>query len=435
MPDHGFDATILDKIKQLKPESRYEVLEGLGLTPTQLMELLYDWEGVWARPNQIEPPGNWRTWLILAGRGFGKTRSVCEWTRKLVESGRAGRIALVGRTTADVRDVLVEGESGILATAKPTFRPVWQPSKRRITWPNGAIASTYSGDEPDQLRGPQHDGAVADELAAWADPDAWNQLQFGLRLGADPRVAVATTPRPTPLIKTLIKDPTTVVHVGTTYDNMVNLAPAFIDQIIKKYEGTRLGRQELLGRVLDDNPSALWKRAMFNERRRAPDLKKVVVAIDPAVSSNPESDETGIVVAGLGIDNLYYVIADLSLQGTPDEWARIAYYAYREYDADRIVAEVNNGGEMVEAILRGIDPQVPYTAVRASRGKMVRAEPISALYEQHRVYHVKVLEDLENQLCEWSPVDSKDSPDRLDALVWALTWLSEYGIVRRIRAA
>lgn len=375
-----------------------------------------------ARADQLPPAGDWRTWLILAGRGWGKTRTGAEWVRAEVESGRRGRLALIGATAADVRDVMIEGESGIMATARPSFRPVYEPSKRRVTWPNGAIATAYSADEPDRLRGPQHDGAWPDELAAWRYPEALDMLMFGLRLGGDPRAVVTTTPRPTKLIRELIAAPTTAVTTGSTYDNLANLAPAFAEQIIRKYEGTRLGRQELLAELLTDVPGALWTYAMLEDRRPAPDLTRVVVAIDPAATAGEESDETGMVVAGLGVDGRGYVLADRSCRLSPDGWAKRAIQAYDDHAADLVVAEINNGGDMVEHTVRTIRKAVPYKKIHASRGKQTRAQPVAALYEQGRVSHCEVFPELEEQLTTWTP-ESGTSPDRLDALVWALTEL------------
>jgi phage terminase large subunit-like protein len=384
-------------------------------------DLLYDWR-TWARIDQLPPAGDWRTWLILAGRGWGKTRTGAEWVRAEVEAGRRGRLAVIGATAADVRDVMIEGESGIMATARPSFRPIYEPSKRRLTWPNGAIATAYSADEPDRLRGPQHDGAWPDELAAWRYPEALDMLMFGLRLGPDPRSVVTTTPRPTKLIRELIAAPTTAVTTGSTYDNLDNLAPAFAEQIIRKYEGTRLGRQELLAEILTDVPGALWTYAMLEDRRPAPDLTRVVVAIDPAVTAGEDSDETGIIVAGLGVDGRGYVLADRSCRLSPDGWARRALAAFDECAADLVVAEVNNGGDMVEHTIRTVRRTAPYKKIHASRGKQTRAQPVAALYEQGRVSHVEVFPELEEQLTTWTP-ESGTSPDRLDALVWALTEL------------
>jgi phage terminase large subunit-like protein len=345
-------------------------------------------------------------------------------------SGRAKRIAIVAATASDCRDVVVEGESGILATAPPWCRPVYQATRRRLEWPNGALAYLYSAEEPDRLRGPQHDAAVCDELASWRDPSTWDMLQFGLRLGQRPRTVIASTPRPTRLIRELLaregKD--VIVTRGSTYENRANLAPGFFDTVIKKYEGTRLGRQELLAEVLMDIPGALWSLETIDKARRdrAPDLRRIVVAIDPAVSSHEGSDETGIIVAGLDERQHGWILEDLSGRYAPHEWARTAIEAYNRHSADRIVAEVNQGGAMVENTIRTIDANVPFTAVHASRGKFVRAEPVAALYEQGRVHHVGNFTQLEDQQTAFAPDIDRPrmgSPDRVDALVWALTEL------------
>ncbi len=399
-----------------------------SLTPQERAAAEHFWP-LWARPEQITPPGDWRTWLLLAGRGFGKTRTGAEWVRSEVQHGGARRLALVAPTAADVRDVMVEGESGILATSPPWFRPIYEPSKRRLTWPNGAMATTFSADEPERFRGPQYDRAWTDEAAAYRYPEAFDQLMLGLRLrdanGGPPRCLVTTTPRPTPLIRRLLADSTSHVTRGSTFANRANLAAAYLDQIVKRYEGTRLGRQELYAEVLDDTPGALWKRDAIDTRRVriAPELRRIVVAIDPAVTSAADSDETGIVVVGLGLDGHGYVLADLSLKASPDTWARAAIKGFADHKADRVIAEVNNGGDLVETVLRTVDRQVPYKAVHASRGKQTRAEPIAALYEQGKVHHVGSLPQLEDQLCTWDPSADGKSPDRLDALVWGLTEL------------
>jgi phage terminase large subunit-like protein len=407
----------------LPARKKRAILESLTTEERQRLEYLW---AFWARPKQLPPPGAWRTWLICAGRAFGKTRSGAEWIRGQVEGGRCGRLALVAATAADARDVIVEGESGLLAVCPPWNRPVYEPSKRRLTWPSGAIATTYSADEPDRLRGPQHDGGWADELAAWRYPEAWDQLQFGLRLGDDPRLVVTTTPRPTPIVRALVASATTHVTRGSTYENRANLPEVFFEKIIARYEGTRLGRQELLAEVLDDNPGAIFQQADI-ERSRVrmhPVLIRIVVAIDPAVSKTEDSDETGIVVVGLGIDGHGYVLDDLSGKFTPAEWAKRAIRAFNILQADRIIAEANQGGDLVVANLRAVDPHVPVKAVRASRGKRTRAEPIASLYEQTRVHHVGVFAQLEDQMVAWDPVLSPyDSPDRMDALVWGLTEL------------
>ncbi len=415
------------------------------LSDEEAQALLFDWS-FWARPSQLAPEGDWVIWLIQAGRGFGKTRTGAEWVRGEIQSGRRGRMALVARTAADTRDVMVEGESGLLAISPPWFRPKYEPSKRRLTWPNGALATLYSADEPDLLRGPQHDGFWADELAAWRFVDAWDQLMFGLRLGQDPRGVVTTTPRPTKIVRELAAAATTRVTRGSTKDNAANLAQSFLAKIVEKYQGTRLGRQELEGEILDDNPGALWKRAQIEEHRvvSAPQLARVVVGVDPAVTSREDSDLTGIVAAGR--DNQspahFYVLEDASLIDTPMGWAHQVVKTFSTQEGDRVVAEVNNGGDLVEAVVRSVDPNIPYTAVHATRGKQVRAEPIAALYEQGRVHHVGAFPELEDQMCDWDPLTSTKSPDRMDALVWALTELSAEGggqglldYMRELRAA
>ena len=380
---------------------------------------------MWARADQLPPPGAWSRWLVLAGRGWGKTRVGAEWVREKALTDPTARIALVARTAADVRDVLVEGESGLLAVHHPSECPAWEPSRRRLTWANGAMATTYSADVPDQLRGPQHTHAWADELAAWHYPQTWDQLIFGLRLGERPQAVVTTTPRPTALVRSLLAAPDTVVTRGRTIDNAANLAPGVVADLERRYGGTRLGRQELDGEVLTDTPGALWTWDRIDAARvdAAPPLRRVVVAIDPAASASAESDETGIIVAGVGHDGRAYVLADGSGHYTPDAWARRAIHLLREHHGDRIVAEVNNGGAMVEHTLRTVDRAVPYKAVHASRGKATRAEPVAALYEQSRVAHVGRLDALEAQLTGWDPTADSKSPDRLDALVWALTEL------------
>lgn len=376
-----------------------------------------------ARPNQRPPLGEWRIWLLLAGRGFGKTRTIKEWADHRAKAQAGSRGAIVGATAADVRDILVDGPSGFLAGDNP---PHYEPSKRRLTWPNGSTALLMSADEPERFRGPQYHWAIADELAAWRRPESWDLLMMGLRLGSDPRIAVATTPKPTPIIRALLKDPTCHVTRGSTYDNRANLAPAFFSQIINRYEGTRLGRQELNAEVLDDVEGALWTYAMLdrNRVRESPELVRVVVGVDPKASAEADS-ETGIIVAGMGADGHGYIIGDSSINETPEQWARAVVGAYRTHRADRIIAEANQGGDMVTSVLRTVDKHLSITPVWASRGKQTRAEPIASLYEQGRVHHVGAFPALEEQMCNWVP--GMPSPDRMDALVWALTALFERG--------
>lgn len=394
------------------------------LTDEEALALLEDWQ-FWARPNQLPPPGGWSLWLILAGRGFGKSRAVNEWACDQAKRYPGSRGALVAATAADVRDVVVEGESGILNISPASFMPKYEPSKRRLTWPNGSIATTFSADEPRALRGPQFHWATCDELAAWRYTEAFDMLLMGVRLGDDPRIAISTTPRPTKIIKSLVKDPTCVVTRGSTYENRANLAPKWFSDLITRYENTTLGRQELSGDIVDAIDGALWNRATIDNARvvTPPELQRVVVAIDPATTANEDSDETGIVVAGMAMVNGVahgYVLNDLSLRASPERWARQAVNAYYDYEADRLVAETNNGGDMVKLTVRTVDPDVSYKEVHASRGKATRAEPIAALYEQGRVHHIGALAALEDQMCSWVPGDQK-SPDRMDALVWALS--------------
>lgn len=389
------------------------------------------WRAI-ARPEQLAPEGDWLVWLFLAGRGAGKTRSAAEWVQERALADPGCRIALVGRTPADVRDVMIEGDSGILTVAQDE-RPVYQPTKRRLTWANGSAAATYSAEVPSQLRGPQHHYAWCDEPASWTDArkgdsldTAWNNLMLGLRLGKSPRCVATTTPKPLPLVRTLMDRPSTVITRASTFDNLDNLAPSFREEVLAAYEGTRIGRQELLGELLEDVEGALWSLSLIDEGRvtEAPDLRRVVVAIDPSGGSGPDSDEQGIVVAGLGIDGDLYVIDDRSCKLSPNGWASRAVAAFHEYRADRIVAERNYGGEMVLSTIQQVSSTVPVKVITASRGKVQRAEPAAAAYEQHRVHHVGSLVKLEDQMTTWTPQDGT-SPDRLDALVWAITELTD----------
>jgi phage terminase large subunit-like protein len=458
--------SIAERLADLPDEERAAVL--LGYDEEALAALAWDWK-FWGRPNQQPPPGQWSTWLILAGRGWGKTRTGAEWIREVVSGptplarGKYGRIGIVGETAADVRDVIVEGNSGIMSVFPKDFRPHYEPSKRRLTWPNGATATLFNAIEPDQLRGPQFDAAWCDELAKWRYvQETWDNLQFGLRLGIDPRQVITTTPRPLPILRQLIHDPTTVVTKGSMYENRSNLSQKFLDQAKAKYEGTRLGRQEIDAEILDDSPDALWRRAKLDEERitvrtvddgrkksvvpfykgrqfQMPDMRRIVVAIDPAIGSGgnkgtvPEGAETGIIVAGLGLDGRGYVLQDVSCGLDPAGWGKRAVAAFDEYDADVIVAETNQGGEMVGHVIRSIRPGIPYKPVTATRGKAVRAEPVAALYEQGRVSHVGAFPQLEDMLVLFTPfgVDGILTADRADALVWALTALFPHIVVHK----
>lgn len=426
------------------------------LSPIDRIRLRYKWAW-WARKNQLVPgklPNGqeWLTWLILAGRGFGKTRCGAEWVRSIacgptpLAKGTHSRIALVAETAADARDVLVEGESGILAVHPKDMRPTYEVSKRRLTWPNGAVATLYNGTEPDQLRGPQHDAAWVDELAKYRyAQETWDMLQFGLRLGVQPRQCVTTTPRPIPLIKELVNSPTTYVTRGKTSDNKPNLASTFLKTVVGKYEGTRLGRQELDGDILDDLPGALWSYDSFQRTFEYPEMERIVVAVDPSGTKGVSKiskakgalkeagDDIGIVVCGKGVDGRGYVLADGTCNLGPDGWGRRAIEYYygawsptpEDHEADCIVAETNFGGAMVESVIKSIDDMVSYKEVRASRGKFARAEPVAALYTQGRIVHVGRFDALEEQMVLMAPdgYSGEGSPDRLDALVWALTEL------------
>lgn len=346
----------------------------------------------------------------------------------------ARRVGLIAPTAADARDVMVEGPSGILSVSwknDPAGRPTYEPSKRRITWENGAVATLFSAEEPDRLRGPQHDALWCDELAAWVRlRETWDMAQFGLRLprenGIRPRQCVTTTPRPLALLRELLKAQTTVVSRASTYDNAGNLSAEFLRQMAEKYEGTRLGRQELQAEILDDTPGALWSRAMIEKARieAAPDMDRIVVGVDPSGSDGETGDAQGIVVAGKA-GRQGFVLADESVRLSPDGWGRRVVDAYYRHKADRIVAERNYGGEMVAHVIRSIDPNVPVKLVTATRGKAVRAEPVAALYEQGRVKHAAAMPELEDQMIMMtsSGYTGEGSPDRLDGLVWALTEL------------
>lgn len=408
-----------------------------SLTDDECEQLLHDWRFL-ARPAQLPPEGDWQNWLILAGRGFGKTRTGAEWAREQLKAG-ASRLGLIAPTASDARDVMVEGESGLLAVCwagdktyagEPLGRPQYEPSKRRLTWANGAIATLFSAEEPERLRGPQHDRLWCDELAAWKYlRETWDMAMFGLRLGDQPRTCITTTPKPLPLVKEIAKDVRTVVTRGSTFDNADNLAPTFLRAIRDKYEGTRLGRQELNAEILDDLPGALWQRDVIDKSRirQAPDLQRIVVAVDPSGTKgeSDDGDEIGIVVAGKGVDGRGYVLADRTCKLSPDGWGRRAVAAYAEFKADRIIAERNFGGAMVEHVIKTIDRTASYKEVVASRGKVARAEPVAALYEQGRVSHVGSFPELEDQMCQIdaSGFIGEGSPDRADALVWALTEL------------
>lgn len=410
------------------------------LTEAEAEALLWDWRA-WARPNQLAPEGDWMTWLVLAGRGFGKTRCGAEWIREEVTAKRASRIALIAETQKDLEEVMVFGDSGINSVFPPHQRPRITKKPVRVEFHTGAVAFGYNATEPDQLRGPQFDCAWGDELAKWRYArETWDQLQFGLRLGKRPRQIVTTTPRPIPILKEILAADTTVVTRGVTTDNRANLAASFIKSITEKYAGTRLGRQELSAEILDDVPDALWTRAALDRDRRKPDqvpsLRRVVVAVDPAAKKNDVPEDgaaTGIVVAGVGEDGRGYVLDDATCRESPNGWARKAIACFDRYEGDCIVGEINNGGDMVASTVRAVRTTVPFKEVTASRGKWVRAEPIAALYEQGRISHVGTFASLEDEMVNFGPngMVGDASPDRVDALVWALTELFP-SIVRKV---
>jgi len=420
--------SLAEQIADLDDAARARLLADTAEADWQA--LLRDWR-FWARPAQLPPEGDWQTWLILAGRGFGKTRTGAEWVTALAAAQPGVHIALVGATAHDARAVMVEGASGLRAVAPPDLRPQVLASRRRVDWPNGSRATWFTAEEPDQLRGPEHHFAWCDEIAKWRFADAsWDMLQMGLRLGNRPQVLATTTPRPIALLRRLLADAATTVTRGRTFDNATNLPPGFLAAVRAQYAGTRLGRQELDGELIDDVSGALWTRAMLDQARvrAAPDLERVVVAVDPPVSTGESADACGIVVAGRCTTGHAYVLADCSLQGaSPHGWAKAALNAQSSFGADRIVAEVNNGGALVESLFRSLDTTVPFRAVRASHGKVARAEPVAALYERGLVHHVGAFPALEDELCSLVPgapyAGPGRSPDRADALVWALTEL------------
>ena len=382
-----------------------------------------------ARPKQLTPHGEWSIWLILAGRGWGKTLTGAQDMVWFGLSNPESRIAIIAPTFADGRDTCVEGESGLLSILNEETIANYNRSLGEVVLHNGSRFKTFSADSPERLRGPQHHRAWCDELGSWKYTETWDQLMFGLRLGQNPKVVITTTPKPIPIIKELAKRKDVLVTSGSTFENEKNLADAAVIALRERYAGTRLGRQELFAEILEDVEGSLWSRdmlqnAMLKYNEKLPDFKRVVVAVDPAVTANKDSNETGIVICAIDHKGQYYVLNDISGVYTPDTWAKKTVEAYESYKADKVIAEVNNGGDLVQKVVKTVDPNVNYKAVRATRGKFVRAEPIAALYEQKRVKHVNRFSLLEDQLCTYNPEISSISPDRLDALVWGLTELS-----------
>jgi len=429
----------------------------MQFTPAEKKLLEHDWS-FWGRPEQQEPDGDWSVWLVLAGRGFGKTRLGSEWVRKVMcgptplAAGKVAHMALVAENAADARDVMIQSAAGILRVHANDFRPKYNSSLRKLTWPNGAVAHTYSADDPEQLRGPEHDAAWSDELAKWRYADeTWDMLQFGLRTGFNPRQLVTTTPRPIQILRDLVASPDTAVTKGTTYDNAANLAPRFLSKMRERYEGTRLGRQELRAEILDDVVGALWTREMLEKRTvrnpfaagmgrldPLPDMRRVVVGVDPSGTTGEDEaarkrrkdgkeeeagDDVGIICAGLGVDNIVYVLEDGTCNFAPSEWAKRVVQVFDRQEADMVVGEMNFGGAMVEFTIRTARRNIPYRPVHASRGKVVRAQPIASLYEQGKVRHVGSFGALEDQMVSMTQrgYEGRGSPDRVDALVWAIT--------------
>jgi phage terminase large subunit-like protein len=390
-------------------------------------ELFYDWE-FWSRPEQKPPPGDWVYWLILAGRGAGKTRAGAEAVRLWVKN--FAFVNLIGPTHDDVRDVMVLGESGLMAICPTPERPHFSRSSQRLVWPNGAVSLLFSAEEPDRLRGKQHMKLWLDEVAAWNYPDAFEQALLGLRLGAKPQAVITTTPRPNRLIKQLVDDKDAIVTRGSTFDNASHLAEAFLKRITMRYQGRMIGRQELFAEIVEEAPGALWTRALIERQRLAASTSaavysEIVIGVDPPAKSGASADECGIVVVGRTAEGAIHVIADLTSQGeTPGQWAARVGAAFRRFKANRVVAEINNGGEMVVEVLRQSDPNLPVRKVTATRGKFLRAEPVATAHERGIVHHLGDFPKLEDQLCSLTPdFDARVSgfsPDRADALVWAI---------------
>lgn len=405
-----------------------------SLSVDELSYLQYDWDA-FSHPHQRPPTGVWATWLLMGGRGCGKTRAGAEWVRAKVSGAQwsgpsAGNIALIGQTYADVREVMIEGISGVLAAHPEHSKPQWNPSRRRLEWSNGAVARAFSSEDPEALRGPQFDAAWCDEIGKWSNAtETFDMLQFGLRLGTQPQQLMTTTPKSTPLLKMLLHDKATVLTKAGTRENAAFLAQAFLEQMAERYGGTRLGRQELDGELIEDREDALFVRKWFEAGRvrQVPELKRVVVAVDPPATSGKNADSCGLIAAGITHQAELFVLRDRTTQGLrPSGWADQAIKLYHELEADCLLAEVNQGGEMVREVIESCDASVPVRSVHATRSKRRRSEPVALLYEQGRVHHCGVFPELEDEMADFGPkgLSNGKSPDRLDALVWAITELT-----------
>lgn len=422
------------QIAELSEDDRQQFFD--MLSPAELSAFQHHWPA-WARPQQLPPAGLWSIWLVMAGRGFGKTRAGAEWVRQIVHEDERARFALIAANFAEARSVMVEGESGILSISPAAERPSWEPSLRRLRWANGAEATVYAATEPDGLRGPQHSHAWCDEIAKWHDGNGqalatWDNLKMGLRLGILPQITATTTPRPVALVRRLVTDDGVVITRGGTDDNHLNLPDIFLTAMAADYGGTRLGRQEIDGELIEELEGALWTRAMIEECRVSAGeidlaaMVRIVIGVDPPTSST--GDACGIIVSGLGGDGQAYILADCSTEkASPEKWAQAVALAARSWGADRVIAEANQGGEMVSTVLRAATVNLPVRLVHAARGKVARAEPIAALYEHGRVHHRGTFAALEDELCGLLIGGSYQgpgrSPDRADALVWALSEL------------
>lgn len=434
-------SALLDKILDFNDKEIAKIIN--DMSADEAKHFYYDWS-LYARDEQVAPPGNWRFWMFLGGRGSGKTRAGAEWIIEKARKNPKERIGLIAPTAADVRDTMLEGPSGILTISPPWFMPKHFASKQKLVWPNGASALTRSADQPERIRGPNFSTVWMDELRAWRRIEAYDMVNFALRIGSHPQACVTTTSRPLPVIKDLIsRDGDDVVLTkGSTYRNRLNLAPDFFREMKKKYEGTRLGRQELYAEILDDIEGALWTWDLIEQCRvkESPDMMRVVIGVDPAGSHTDNSDETGIVVCGKGVDGEYYTLEDLSCRLSPNGWAsRVAYAYHRGWGKNNlkpsaVIAEVNKGGNLVKSTIHTIDRDIKVIEVHTCVGKVVRAEPVAALAEQTREHHVGLFPEMEDQMTitDHEMYQGEGSPDRMDAKVYAITELMDKKDFKRV---